>query len=533
MDSQTPDTQRWRRVHPLSPLARFWFAILIALFAVGRNFIEDIFEGKTDAESLRNNVVDFLTSLNILAWLGLTLLIVVVLGGMFLNWWFTRFTVTADSVRVRQGWLFRTDKQARLDRVQSIEIFQPFMARLVGLAELRFDVADSGDAALHLQYLRKKDAEALREQLLGRRNAIRAEESASTSLGAEANSARSAGADQDSDSGRHAAGRPQAGPEVKPHPESETSDMNEAPLASVGPGRAIVSTLLGGTGLWFLVVLCGSLAFGLFLPEVGGFVFVPAILSLVGGVWSSVNTGANFTLTRTCDGFRMRYGLTSTRTRTLPLGRIQAVGIDQPLLWRIPGWFRVRINSAGLGTSSSEEQHRTLLPVGTGQDLMNILPHVVETSEEGGVDGYRLRSALEGSGPENGFVVAPRRSRWLDPFNYRRNGYATTPDLLLLRGGWLRRRLSVVPHERTQSVALESGPLLRRLGLATARLDSVGGEVSTKVEHLATEDVREMIREQAARAAFARRISADTTPGTPTAPRTDTSLTPSEDSATS
>lgn len=494
-EAQTPDTRNWERVHPLSPLARFWVALLIILFTVVRNFAEDLFEGRSDIDDIQEGFGRVVASLSLLAWLGLLLLVVLVLGGMFWSWWFTRYLVTDDAVRLRQGYVFRKDKQARLDRVQSIEISQPFLARLLGMAELRFDVADSGDSALHLQYLRKSEAEDLRARLLGRRQELLAEESVADGAG-------------DSDArGTDAEGAPESREADREPTDAVHGAPSDATIAKVGTGRAVLATLLGPTGVFFLLVLVVSVFFAIFLPEVGGFVFIPAALSLVSGVWSSINSTANFQVMRTRDGLKLQYGLTSTRTQTLPLGRIQAVGIEQPLLWRIPGWFRVRINTAGLGSDSVESARRILLPVGAGQDLMNILPHVVETAEEGGIDGFRLRAALEGRGPGHGFVVAPRRSRWLDPLAWRRNGYANTEDLLLLRGGWMRRRLSVVPHARTQSASISSSPLERRLALAKVRLDSVGGSVTTSVEHLDVDDARRMIREQAERAAFARRLT--------------------------
>ncbi|WP_288782431.1 PH domain-containing protein, partial [uncultured Kocuria sp.] len=167
----------WERVHPLSPLARFWVAIAIVLFTVGRNFLENALEGDQDANEFWGGIGQAIASLTLIAWLGFTGLVIVLLGGMFWSWWFTRYAVTSDSVRLRRGLVFRSDKQARLDRVQTIEISQPFFARLVGLAELRFNVADSGDSTLHLQYLRRRDAENLRSRLLGQKHDLAREAS--------------------------------------------------------------------------------------------------------------------------------------------------------------------------------------------------------------------------------------------------------------------------------------------------------------------------------------------------------------------
>lgn len=499
-DGPHPDTSTWERVHPLSPLARFWIAIVVLIFTFGRHFLEDSLEGGDDAHVLQDGVGRMVASLSLLAWLGLIAVVLVVIGILFWSWWFTRYTITDGTVRLRQGVIFRTDKQARLDRVQSIEVTQPFFARLIGLAELRFDVADSGDSTLHLQYLRKADAEDLRARLLGRKREIQQEASSTNEpapWGPEASVAEES----------TAAPTPR---DATPDPSTDRPGAPSADteIARMSVGRAVGATLMSGVGLWFVIVLLGAGIMTVFLPGVGLVSFVPTLLGFGSLIWSGINEGANFRISPNGEGFRVRHGLTSTSAQSIPLGRIQAVGIDQPWLWRIPGWFRVRINSAGLGTDAGEDSRHVLLPAGSGQDLFDLITHVIPSPQDGGVSGQTLRAALEGRGDGHGFVIAPRRSQWLDPFAQRRNGYANTADLILLRGGWLDRRLSIVPHARTQSAAISDGPLTRRLGLADVRLDSVGGSVQTTVKHLALDDARTLVRDQARRASFARRIDA-------------------------
>ena len=92
---------------------------------------------------------------------GGTLLLLTVLG-FILSWYFTRYQVAEGYVRVNTGFLFRQQRQARLDRVQAIDIVQPLLARIFGLAELRFEVADAGESAVRLAYLRADEARQLR-----------------------------------------------------------------------------------------------------------------------------------------------------------------------------------------------------------------------------------------------------------------------------------------------------------------------------------------------------------------------------------
>ena len=64
----------------------------------------------------------------------------------------------------------------------------------------------------------------------------------------------------------------------------------------------------------------------------------------------------------------------------MPPGRIQALKVSQPPLWRIFGWYRIQVNVAGYGMAGSAGQgsaRTTLLPVGSLADVLNILSLVL------------------------------------------------------------------------------------------------------------------------------------------------------------
>ncbi len=106
------------------------------------------------------------------------------------------------------------------------------------------------------------------------------------------------------------------------------------------------------------------------------------------------------------------------------------------------------MNIAGYAQSAEDgSSSAVLLPVGTRQDVRALLALVVPAAAAGqtGVDPALLEAGLSGSGPARGFVTAPRAARWLDPWAWRRNGYAVTDRVLLARTGLLDRHLVVVP----------------------------------------------------------------------------------------
>lgn len=455
---------QWNRVHIVSPLVRGWIALVAIAFFAGRDWFESVLTGGRalgvpDAGGFR------------LFWaLAVIVGVVVVIAvGFLASWYFTRYQVTEQHVKVKSGILFRQHRQARLDRIQAIDIVQPFLARVFGLAELRFEVADAGESAVRLAFLRLTDAQRLRATIL----------------------ARAAGVLRDPDN---------------------PGDIQEAPereVVALTPQRVLGAALISGTTVFLVIALLAVVVLAL-AARTGVLlaVIIPVGLGVAGGYWSAINTGLNFRAAISPDGIRVRYGLLDTRTQTIPPGRVQAVGISQSPLWRAKGWFKMTVNVAGYGPSvSGEAQARaTLLPVGTRDEVLRMLALVLP--DPGTAEPIELFTAgLDGKDNDAGFLTTPRRARLAAPLAWRRNGFAVTETALLVRSGAWWRRLDVVPHERTQSIALHVGPLTRRLGVADLFLHTTPGPVTPHIRQADTAAAWRLFDEQAARAAEARRRS--------------------------
>ena len=503
---------QWRRVHPLTPLARFWITAVLILVLFLRSLIEDVITGETDAGDLVRGAEEMAGGVSLLAVLAVLAAVAVVIGAMALTWWFTRWAVTEDSVHVREGILLRKERQARLERVQAIEITQPLLARLLRLAELRFDVADAEVAALHLRFLSLRQAEELRGRLLSRARALRAPATSSgaasgntasgnTAQGCAARDPRQA---QTGDgpirpvpgttAGVPDTGIPQGGlPETEAPEGLAEREVLRVPLARAAAAPLLSAGLLSSLLAILLIAVALGWASDSAGPAVAG--VLPMLLVAGSTVWSAVNAGAGFRVLEADGGLRTRAGLTDTRAQSIPLGRIHAIGIEQPLLWRLPGWYRVRLTSAGIGAGEGSETRSVLLPVGTEAQLRRLLPYVLGAVVRDEAPGSEdPAAALRGSGTGHGFTVSPPTARWLAPLTYRRSGFLRDSGALLLRGGRLTRHLSVVPQRRVQGVVLEDGPLLRRLGLADLQLCTVAGPVDTRVRRLARVDALALAR---------------------------------------
>jgi putative membrane protein len=438
---------------------------------------------------------------------GAVLLLIVL--GYVLSWYFTRYQVAEGYVRVNTGVLFRQQRQARLDRVQAIDVVQPLLARIFGLAELRFDVADAGKAAVHLAYLPIAEAQALRTLILTEA----------------AGRPRQPPEQGSHEHGAHEPGAPEPGAPEPGLPEAAGAPATAAPertVLTVPPARLVGSLVLSEQSTGIILAAAASVWLSAVTENRSFYLYlIPAGLGVLAAYWNTFTKGYNFTAAVSPDGIRLRYGLLDTQAQTLPPGRVQALRVSQPPLWRILGWYRMQVNVAGYGTEGSQghaSSRTTLLPVGTLPEVLQMLSLVLP--DPGTPDPVRTftagltglapaaRPAAPPAGPpadDGGFVTTPRRARLLAPLGWRRNGFTATDTALLIRSGRWWRHLVLVPHQRTQSMALQQGPLARRFGVVDLVLHTTPGPVAPRLIQAGLDEGRALLDAQAARARTARR----------------------------
>lgn len=472
----------WRRLHPVTPALRGWKVVAAFVAVIGFQM----------SDTLRQ-IMDALGPGR--AWLvvlGVVLLVAVV-GFVYsaLAWRVMRYAVTDEAVHLRTGLLFRQQRQARLDRLQAVDVVQPLLARLLGLAQLNLEVAGGSGSAVQLAFLRESEATALRAQILALAAGLGPRGAAPQPVaGAVPQGAVPAGAPA-------AAGAPAGAVAFEAAPERQVYEL---------PMGRLVHSIVRSVPPWLVVVaLVGGLVVGVVTHDLGGLlVGVPALLGVGGYVWNRLNTGATFRAAASPDGIRLRHGLTETRAQTVPPGRVQAVRLTQGPLWRGPDWWKVEINVAGYGPEATTES--VLHPVATRAEaavaLWLVLPDLGVDDPLGTLD-----AAFRGVDDAGGFTPAPARARWVDPLSRRRHGVLVTRTALIMRSGRWWRTVVVVPHERTQSLALEQGPVQRRLRVATFVAHSTPGPISPRVEHLDEHVAAALLEQQARRAREARAVA--------------------------
>lgn len=530
--AETTDAAAWHRLHPFSPLLRgglFLIVLIGIILANLRDRLINLFVSKEFVDLEGKDVVDLIVDqgLVIVALIVVLVVIALIVLLAWLSYRFHTYRITSEAVEARSGVVFRQHRRAPLERIQSVNLQRPLLARALGLAQLEVQTAGQG-GKVALAYLGFRDAQAVRAQILRRAAATQGETAgagaAEPADGAAAGDAPSPDPTMISYGGGTAhlsAAKNELDRRVHDFVDADidAEAQGAESLVGVPPGRLIGSLLLS----WELVVFVALAVASVLLGVLGkpGFLtaLIPLAIATVGVGARGFNRGWAFTLSRSSDAVRVGAGLTATRTETLPLGRIHAVEARQPLFWRPFGWWQMRVTTAGHTAANGGQGAvaNVVLPVGLETDVLRVFESLLPGTARDPEGEAGLRDALLGAG--EGFLGAGPRAGWVLWFARRRTGLRLVVDedpspggdatALRIRRGALTRGLSIVPILRVQSVQLHRPPVHRLLGLAAVQTHTVLGPVHTETSGLALEQAqavfdllaREVVRVQGAEAA--------------------------------
>ena len=570
--------QKWWRADIRTFIMNLWFIILLA-FGFFQSIILNILTtppnewGSRLTQAFDENSSYFSATYSQL--IGFAVLVLILVAGS-LDWWFTRYSLDDLAIHRRSGFLFKKNRTIRLESVQSVDISRPLVARLLGLSELRFEVADGSSEALHIKYVSARKAEVLRRTAMASINLLRSEAagrpvdvlpdsmqisaermpdadqlhqpfevSYEASYGApmqnstqqvapqqgtqqlapgqfapEQSAPQRPGTQQPATSRRGARGR---------MPMPVAADPSQPPIFRISNVRLVGSIMLEHL-VWLVpavalmvgaaviaAIMDGESPFLIFMAMLPG-MFAPMVGYVV-ALWTRFDGAANFKITPSGQGgVTLRYGFTGTHTQNVMVERIQALAVEQSILWRAFGWYRIKMTIAGIGIEKNDNQklvtRNVALPVGNKQETLMVLRLLLPALDEGQAQVLldTANGSLKSQKPQvPAMIVTPSSARWMDLLTWKRNGVTTVGytagsvqastridsdaarssvgehtrgDLLLIRGGYFIRTLSIVPVSRVLSVSWGQGPLQRAFGCASVHFGTVPGPVRTLMMHL-------------------------------------------------
>ena len=451
-------------------------------------------------------------------------------GGMFLlnvghgllRYLTFHYTLTRSELRTREGVLSRQERRIPIDRIQDLGFESTILRRALSLCVVRVETASGQGVEAILDSLARSDAEQLRETLL---------------------SLRAPAPQPGSPDPAHGAA---ASPAVAAAPEPEWTvftaesgllllrgftDLRFGAMAVAAYGSYEVADQLGlltrlqGAGSSFEQWLRGF-PVAVIALVLAGLVFAVLAFSAVTAALGNVLAFHGFRLTLRADALSCRFGLLTTRQKTLPRARIQRVRVEQTWLRRLLSVAVVRADSAGAGRGVDDEApggFDVIVPLAPLPRIDALLPAALPGLERTAPEPRRVsrklvvRMAARGVieslvlvavlwvqfGGTAAFALLWIAFAWLvGRLTWQGLSFSLSPDHLSITSGILGSYRVLVPTAKVQAVSLRRGPLQRALGLAEVAVFVAGGP-PTRIPDLDVRDARVMLDELAAVAARA------------------------------
>lgn len=422
---------RYHRVHRLTPLLRLWSVILavIAAFALNVNMeaLRGIFAfvtGEHSAADLRD------IGLALAGFIAVCAVVWLVSG----VWWRQMgYQLGEEELTLRRGVISKQQRTARYDRTQAVDVVEPVIARLFRLAAVRVETAGGQSSAIEIAFLTKRDAEALRAEILSRVH-----------------------------------GKPRERPaEERPTEEQSAEEEDNVLIPEIPIARSLAAAALHAS----TIVLLAALVF-LVVTPMSLTITLPILVATIPKAWNVIDSSWRYTASLDDGVLNITYGLADRRRQNIRLERIHAVQVTQPFLWRPFDWYETRVSVAGYGGMASGEGSGStrIVPVGKREQARQFLP----------ADGPPTYSS-------------PARAKWVSPIDYRQQTVALVGDYVVVRTGRFNRRVQAIEVRHIQELTLRRGPISQLLGLATVELDLVQGPVKMAARNLALADAHALL----------------------------------------
>ena len=465
------DRKRWQRT---SPLAAIFYAGKV-FEAIARNAVQSLAPLVAFLVASEGPIVKRIV-------IGASIFLVFVAVTSLLRYWFFRYSITGNSILIREGVFRKKQLDIKFDRIQAIDTEQNVLYRALGLITMKFDTAGSARQEGYLPAIRNAVADTLRERI------------------------------RRAKPGGHALEEP-ADEEALEVLRLETGDMFRIGLSS---NRALLVLVLLGPVIEQVESRVGNAIQERGLDDALERVAAAAdidvlipVLIIVGAlvllVFASI-IGAflryhGFTLAWDKDVLRSRGGLFTRHEQSISRKKIQAFEATQNALLRLFGRFRLRARRASSGKPGGDRD--LTIPVSDDATTATLAAAIFEREFPGAnlrptASGFQpisvryIRSRVLLTGVVPALLLALPLTAiagvaglaplaWI-PVNallawqvYRRYGFICTGDGLVLRRGFAGYRLSAFLHRKVQRISVTQSPGQRRKGLATIRFYLASG----------------------------------------------------------
>ncbi|WP_226006494.1 PH domain-containing protein [Natrinema salinisoli] len=435
--------------------------------------------------------------------------------------YYYRFTyaVTADTFDVTSGVFSRRSREIPYRRIQNVDVAQGVFQRVLGLAVVSIETAGGGDTEASLQFVSEADATRLQRDIRRRTAEVREPRRDPDETGSESESTDTAVNTDDSSAGTPDT-RSRSEPGSTPSAERAPADRpRRRQLFALEPRELLLYSLssfrpAAGAGLLFLFFLANDAILEYLIAvarpfggpadlqsgSVGSYGIL-TLVSLVNGVIVTyvLNVGYTFVayydfrLGRAGEDFVYERGLAQRYSGSIPADKIQAVSITDNPVQRLLGYAGLWVETAGYGPDSSSGS-QSAVPLADASRVRQFAANLTGLESAAfrspptlARRRYLVRYALIATvivAAAFGLAAVTALERWyltaivfaaVPPaahLKYVHLGYVVGDDHLVVRSGFWKRRTTVVPYYRIQTISTRRSVFQRRLGLASLVVDT-------------------------------------------------------------
>lgn len=406
----------------------------------------------------------------------------------FIRWQRFGYRVTADEIIIGSGVFERNRRIIPLSRVQDVEIEQPFLHQIFGLAKVRLETGSGGKDEGLLDSLALSEAIKLRDALK--------QVSASASF----------------DDSAKIEEPLFAMPLSRIVGFGALSFSFGSIMAAIASAYATLSQFddsLGGQKHWFKMAWQFAVQIvesGWLLPAILLFLSISVMFSMGGAVAREYG----FQLTQEPRGFRRKRGFLTRSDVLIPVRRIQAGFITSGPVWSLFGWHSLSLQTMGDGDAAGGYQ--AAAPFAQMEEIGRVLAETRDLALPY-KDGFKPVSEVH---PileiiiNCVWIIAPLliiSFYWfpilwaiiLVPFiafvtwlGARRHGWQVNNQLVWIQSGFWSRKLLIIPITKIQSLSVTQGLIQRRLNLASLVIDTAGAgnSIFGTIQNIALGDAR-------------------------------------------
>ncbi|UJL47040.1 PH domain-containing protein [Virgibacillus sp. NKC19-16] len=399
------------------------------------------------------------------------LLALIIVAYSVISWYRYTYRVEEEELRIEYGIFIRKKRYISKNRIQSIDLTQGVIHRIFKLAKVQIETAGSGNGSeASLKAVKFTEAQTLRDELKN-------EDTQAT--------------------------------ELDPETEAETTNH---PFYKISFKRLFVAgSTSGSIGVIFVLAL-GALEFERFIPDrffdnamswviglsimlIVGFALALLLFLWLLGIAGTMIKYGNFTITKYKDELFITRGLLEKKQITIPLGRIQAVGIQESVIRQPLGFVTVFAEVAGGSLDQGEDFSTVLFPIMKRDEveefLQEILPDYAEQPQDfnplpkRALTFYLFRTmvpiillgiAVMFLLPQFSWVIIILLigGLYLGFLRYRAGGYYLKENRLMVRYRVLSKTTMLMYHKRIQAFEKTQHKIQKAKKLATLKLSIIG-----------------------------------------------------------